>query len=274
MGEADMIPLVSFATVLQSPLPWVIACGLFAGAGLSRATRRTRNKANPEQAAARKWILACLLFSAAVVLGLLAIFVPGPTRILDQRFAVAAGAAAAVAFFALRFKKTLGILAVTLAILLVVAFGLFLQSIQAFTGETEIASVRAISVDTDSMRLELIPRGKEPVLLSLKGTQFSPIVKVVIFSDLLVFLGAHTWYRFEGMTSFDDNVQQQGTGFRFARPSGISERLWEFFGKYETHIPGVKTAQTELVLKRAKDFASYAIMVKNDGAVEIVQRES
>ena len=267
-----MNPLASLAFLPQSPLPWVIVGGLFAGAALSQATRRTRNRANPERAATRKWILACVYLSAAVIIGLLAVFVPGPNRILDPRLAWAAGTAAAVAFVALRFKKAMGIPVVILAIALVAVFALFLQSIHAFTGETEIASVRAISVDSDSMRLELVPRGSEPVLLTMKGTQFSPIVKVVIFSDLLVFLGAHTWYRLEGMTSFDDNVRQQDTDFRFSRPSGISEQLWRLFEKYETRIPGVRTAQTELILKRAKEFATYAIMVRNNGGVQVVQK--
>ena len=97
-------------------------------------------------------------------------------------------------------------------------------------------------------------------------------MRVVIFDDLLVFLGARTWYRFEGMTSFDDNLRQQDTDFRFARPDGISEGLWKLFEKYEKQIPGVKTAQTELIVKRAREFASYGIMVQNDGGVEVVQK--
>lgn len=267
-----MNPLASLAFLLQSPLPWVIVGGLFAGAALSQATRRTRNRANPERAATRKWILACGYLSVAVIIGLLAVFVPGPNRILDPRLAWAAGIAAAVAFVALRFKKAMGIPAVILAIALVAVFALFLQSIHAFTGETEIASLRAISVDPASMRLELVPRASEPVLLTMKGNYFSPIVKVVIFSDLLVFLGARTWYRFEGMTSFDQNLRQQDTDFHFARPSGISEGLWKLFEEYEMRIPGVKTAQTELIVKKAKEFATYGIMVQNDGGVEVVQK--
>ena len=73
------------------------------------------------------------------------------------------------------------------------------------------------------MRLEISPRGGEPVLLTMDGVYFAPIVKVVIFDDLLVFLGAKTWYRFEGMTSFDANLRQGKTDFRFRSPSGISE---------------------------------------------------
>ena len=267
-----MIPLAPFASLLQSPLPWVIAAGLCVGAALSRATRRTRNAPDPERAGTRKWILACVLFSAAVIFGLLAVFVPGPGRILDPRLLWVGGIAAAAAFFVLRFRRAIGIPVVVLAIALVVAFGLFLQSIHAFTGETEIASVRAISVDSGCHAPGAHSPGERTVLLTMKGTQFSPVVKVVIFSDLLVFLGARTWYRFEGMTSFDDNIQQQGAVFRLARPSGISEQLWELFARYETRIPGVRTAQTELILKRAQEFATYGIMVENDGGVQVVQK--
>jgi hypothetical protein len=97
-------------------------------------------------------------------------------------------------------------------------------------------------------------------------------VKVVIFDDLLVFMGARTWYRLEGMTSFDENQRQQDVGFRFARPIGISERLWQLFEEYETKIPGVKTVQTDMASKKAAEFANYGIMVQNDGGVEIVRK--
>ena len=267
-----MSPLAPIASILQSSLPWVIVAGLFAGAALSQATRRTRNKRNPERAATRKWVLACVYLSVAVIIGLLAVFVPGPSHILDPRLAWAGGIAAGAAFLALRFKKAMGVPVVTLLIALVVVFALFLQSIHAFTGEIEIASVRAIGVDSASMRLELIPRGAEPVLLTMKGTYFSPIVKVVIFSDLLVFLGARTWYRFDGMTSFDQNLRQQDSDFRFARPAGISERLWKVFEEFDTRIPGVKTAQIELIVKKAREFATYGIRIQNDGGVEVVEK--
>ena len=266
------MPLAYIPPLLHSPLPAVILGGVFAGAALSTATRRTRQKADPDRASTRKWILACLSLSLAVIFGLLAVFLPGPARILDPRLAWAAGISAAVAFFALRFRKSMGIPVVALVIALVAVVALFLQSIHAYTGETEIASLRAIGVDSTSMRLELVPRGGQPVLLTMKGTSFSPIVKVVIFNDILVIMGARTWYRFEGMTSFNEDLRQQDTDFRFTRPFGISERIWQLFEEYETRIPGVKTVQTELIVKKAKEFASYGIMVQNDGGVEVVQK--
>jgi hypothetical protein len=267
MGQ---LPFV--APLVASPLPWVILGGAFAGAALSRATRRTRHKADPERAATRKWVFACLYLSAAIVFGLFAVFVPGPSRILNVSSAWAAAIAAAAVFAALRFRKAMGIPILVLAVALAAAVALFLQSVRAFTGETEIGSLRVISVEPAAMRLELVPRGGAPVLLSMKGTSFSPIVRVVIFDDALVFLGARTWYRFEGMTSFDATLRQQDTDFRFARAPGISEGLWKLFEQHESRIPGVKTAQTELIVKRAMEFATYGIMVQNDGGVEIVRK--
>jgi len=50
----------------------------------------------------------------------------------------------------------------------------------------------------------------------------------------------------------------------------MSEKLWAFFEANETRIPGVKTVQIELVMKKAQEFATYKIMVQNDGGVQIV----
>jgi hypothetical protein len=259
-------------TLFGSPLLWVVLAGLFVGASLSRATMRTRHKGNPEHARTRKWILVCVWLSIAVVMGLLAVFIPGPSRILDPRLGWAAGGAAVIAFCALRFKKALGIPVVVLLLVVVIVSGLFLQSIHAFTGETEIAEIRVINSGAADMRLELVARGSLPVLLNMKGTYFAPIVKVVIFNDLFVFLGAKTWYRFEGVTSFDRNLRQQDSDFRFPQPLGMSEKVWALFERNETRIPGIKTAQIEMVLKRAEQFGSYRIMVQNDGGVQIVPR--
>jgi hypothetical protein len=258
------------ASLFAGPLLWVILAGLFLGAALASATARTSRRRNPEQARTRKWVAACVLACIAVVLGLLAVFLSGPAKMMDVRLAWAAGAAAVISFAALRFKKALGIPVLVLLILAASGIGLFLRSVHAFTGETTIATVRVISATDSSMRLELVPRESEPVLLTMEGVSFAPIVKVVIFDDFLVFLGARTWYRFEGMTSFDASLRQQNSDFRFPKPSGISEMLWAFFEKNEQLVPGVKTVQIDLSTKRVKEFASYEIRIQNDGGVQIV----
>ncbi|HVP19832.1 MAG TPA: hypothetical protein VMU36_12645 [Spirochaetia bacterium] len=269
--------------IVSSPVPWVLLAGVFVGAALSRATTRTRHRRDPERERTRKWILFCVYLSLGIGLGAVAVFVAGSAGIADPRLGVIAAVAAVLSFCATRFKKAMGIPILVLVIACAVLLGFFLQSIRAFTGETTIAEVRVISADGDSMRLELIPSDAEPVLLTMEGEYFAPIVKVVIFDDLLVFLGAKTWYRFEGMTSFklvkDDagfRFRQGSTDFYFRRPAGISEDLWRLFEANEKRIPGVKTAQVDMNLKKpqvqAREFAAYDIIVRNNGGVEIVPR--
>jgi hypothetical protein len=272
-----MIATPGVSSIVMSPVPWIALAGVFVGAALSRATARTRQRRNPERARTAKWAMFCIYLSLGIILGVVAVFVSGPGGIADPRLGVIAGVMAALAFCATRFKKALGIPIVVLAIACVVLVGLFLHSIKAFTGETTIAAVRVISAENATMRLELIPRDREPVLLTMEGDYFAPIVKVVIFNDLLVFLGAKTWYRFEGMTSFKQDsgnrFRQGSTDFYFHRSPGITEDLWHLFEANEKRIPGVETVQVEMVLKKpVREFATYDIVVRNNGGVEVIPR--
>ena len=131
-----------------SPLPWVLASGICIGAAVSRATRRARPGRDPERERARRWTAAFLLLSLAVIFGLAALFLPGASRILDTRLAWAGGGAALVSFAAFRFRKALGIPVLVLCVAVAVSLGLFLRSVRAFTGETQIATVRVISTST------------------------------------------------------------------------------------------------------------------------------
>jgi len=279
--------MMNVVTVLQavfaSPVPWAVLAGFFVGAAVSRSLSRTAHRRNPQRARTEKWILFCVLLSIGVLLALAAVFVSTSRGAPDVRVLSIGCGAAVLSFLALKFRKSLGIPILVILVAAIACLGLFLQSIRAFTGETEIAAVRIISADAASLRLELLPKDSQPVLLTMEGQYFAPIVKVVIFDDLLTFLGAKTWYRFEGMTSFklvkegdSYRFRQGSTDFYFPRPAGISEMLWSFFEKNENRIPGVKTVQVEMDLKRAdaqaREFATYAIVVRNNGGVEIVPR--
>ncbi len=262
---------------LSSPFPWVFLASVALGMAVSRATTSTAKKKEPERAKAWKWTFFCLYLSAAFLLALAAVFIPGPSKLLDVRLLWLALATAGVTFFAFRFKKAVGIPVVLLAAALVIMTGLFLQSVHAFTGETEIAKVRVISANASAMKLELVPASGEPEMLSMEGDYFAPIVKVVIFNDFWVFLGSKTWYRFEGITSFrevDENgrltLHQGNTDYYFPKPSGISDSLFRYMEKNEGRIPGIKAVQISLDGKRAREFSSYSIRVENDGGVEIV----
>jgi hypothetical protein len=273
--------------LLGSPFPWVFLAGLFSGAALSRAlrpVRRRHGRREHEQPAGEdprrtaKWMFFTLYLSLAVVMGLGALFVPGSARFLDVRLLYLYGAATLLFFLVFRFRRVVAPIAVVLLIALVVTVLLFLQALNAFTGETEIGQVRCLSAGGGRMKLDVLPEKGEPVIVSMDGSYFAPIVKVVVFSDYFVFLGARSWYRFEGITSFAMEKQQSGTALRqqntdfyFPEPSGVPEALWGFYERHERSIPGVRSVQIEMDLKRARELSVYSLRIQNDGGLQIVE---
>ena len=134
------------------------------------------------------------------------------------------------------------------------------------------------------MELEILPVHGESVITWLDGSYFAPVVKVVIFDDYVVFLGAKTWYRFEGIISFEMErtdaglqVRQQDTGYYFPSPPGIKAKLWDLYEHYDSRIPGVRTVQVEMDLKRVRDkprsseLSVYSLRIQNDGGLQILE---
>jgi hypothetical protein len=267
-----------FHLTLSEALPWAVLAAIFLGAAASRITRRVGGRADSDpawrdRARSRKWALVCVWLSLAILCVVGEIFVVGAGRLADARVAWAAAGAFVLAFAGSRFRKSFGIPVTVLVLALVLALGLLFQSIRAFTGETEIARVSVVRSTGGTMVLELLPTGQPPELLELSGDYFAPVVRVVIFSDTWVFLGAHTWYRFAGIAPFtmrDGMPVSSGPAWRLPQPSGISESLWGLFEANEGRIPGVKAVQTDVIVKRAQAPRAWSIRVQNDGGVEVV----
>ncbi len=267
------------AALAGSPYPWLAVSSLFLGAALARASRRARPRYlgdEPARARASKWLFFSLFLSLAVVAALGAVFVPGPTDLLRPRFLWFYAACAALFFLAFRFRRSAGTITLLLLLALALTAGLFVRSLTAFTGETEIGRVRVLSARDSRMSLELMPARGEPVILEMAGSYFAPVVRVVIFDDLYVFLGARTWYRFEGLTSYalqktesGQSFRQQDTDFNFPKAEGLPLRLWELFERNEKRIPGVRSVQVEMDLKKARELASYSLRLQNDGGLQI-----
>ena len=219
-----------------------------------------------------------LYLSLAVIAALGAVFVPGPKKILDIRLAYLFLGSTVFFFLVFRFKKTLGLLSMILAVALVVTLLLFLQSLNAFTGETEIGQIRVLDVQDSRMKLEILPARRDSTITWMQGGYFAPVVKVVIFDDYVVFLGAKTWYRFEGVTSFEMEktqsgtvLRQQDTDYYFPSPSGMTAKLWDFYERNDARIPGVRTVQVEMDLKRARELSVYSLRIQNDGGLQILE---
>jgi hypothetical protein len=261
---------------LQSPVPWIVLAAFFFGAGIHRITKSVKKTNDPEKARNNKLVFACICFSFGIVAGLLSIIIPGPAKFLALDNLWIFLVCTIVVFFVFRFKKAVMIPVFLLFAGFVVSILLFIQSITAFTGETEIAKINVLSVKDSKMKLDLTQANNPvPVLLEMEGAYFAPVVRIVVFDDLLVFFGAKTWYRFVGMSSYAQSVENtiavQKDIVAFPHPNGISEALFAFYENNETIIPGIKTVQTDVIQKRVKEFASYSIRVQNDGGVEVIE---
>ncbi|RPJ09748.1 MAG: hypothetical protein EHM28_00620 [Spirochaetaceae bacterium] len=259
----------------QSPFPWILLSGLFTGAALSRLTRQTSNAKDPARARDRKIFWAMLGFSCTVTLLLLAIFVPGPQKILDIRLLYFFTGATALFFFVFRFKKAAGIPFFILAVVAIGSLLLFLQSIMAYTGETEIARLSILSRNVDFLSFELQdPRGNI-TKLDMPGTHLGAEVKLIIFDDLAIFLGQKTWYRFVGLKSAEVRKGSEMTTelrqYELARPEGISEALYRLVMDNQAAIPGIKTVQVQVTYVEAKPLTTYSVMIQNDSGVEVVR---
>jgi hypothetical protein len=262
------------ALFVTTPVVWIILVSFFAAAALSRITRSVKKAENPEAAVNRKWVIVCIYLSFMTASAICALFVPGPQKILDIRYLYLGIISFVLFFLAWRFKKSFGIPFMSCFFLLFIMTFLFIQALIAFTGETEIAEVMVLSTRDDTMKLELRRNQAQNELVEMKGSYFAPVVKVVIFDDLLVFFGAKTWYRFEGIVSFKKEqgnpllVQQEVHLFK--RPPGISELLYSIVEYNDGRIPGIKTPQIEIVQKRAQELELYKVFVQNDGGVQVI----
>lgn len=271
--------------IVRSPFTWIFFSAVFVGLALSRTTRSVSVKS--DQTLSKKWSLVILYLSAAICLLMLGIFIPGAEKIRDIRLLFLFSGVLIIVFAMSRFRKAVGLPMIFLIICIVVIISLFIRSITAFTGETEIALVRVLYADGEDMKLEVDLPEEPPLFYDLEGEYFAPVVRIIIFDDYFVFLGAKTWYRFEGITSFQQKKTENGMIFRqtdsyarLPRPVGLSEGLYNLFEKHEDRIPGVKSVQIEIDLKRVREtiqneqLATYSIRVQNDGGVQLVRENS
>lgn len=253
--------------------------GILFGAAASRATMRLglgRDDVLFARARSRKWTAATVYAALGLIAGLLAVFLPGPANIVAVRWLSLLGLTTPLAFAAFRFKRSLGVLLAVVLVAFVAAIVGLIGSVRALTGESELATVRALSVD-EQMTLEVQVPNQSPELMEVPGTHFAPVVKVVIFDDVLVVLGARSWFRFEGILGFTIRAEdgsfdprQVGDMRPVDASGGLANWLWEVAEQNEWFW-GIKSAQIELDLKRARSLQTYQLLLQNDGGLQIVE---
>ncbi|MBN2535068.1 MAG: hypothetical protein JXB88_19460 [Spirochaetales bacterium] len=259
--------------ILSFPFFWVCLSAFFLGAGFCRITYFIKRNKEREKHENRKWVMVCIFFSISIIFAMCALLFSVSKEIVHMKNLYLYLLIVVISFLGLRFKKAFGIPVLFLFIFCFLIMLLFFQSLTAFSGDTMIAEIHMLSVKEKFMTFELVFPDNSYRVLSMKGTYFAPVVKVIIFDDLLVFFGIKTWYRFAGITAFERDKEKEILSltdtFKLHEKPGISKNLYNFFEEYEEYIPGVKSVQIEVTQKKAKEFTRYSISVQNDGGIII-----
>ena len=269
--------ITQFPQIFHNPFLWGALSAIFLGAATAKITVLPGKSSDPDRMRTVKWIFVCVYLSFAVVFALAGAVSAAPEDLANRNLLYFCLILTAFFALAFRFKKSVGIAAFFLILTSVLLILLFVQSLVAFTGETEIAQVHVLDIAENRMKLELAIPAAEPVALEMDGEYFAPVVKVVVFNDYFVFLGAKSWYRFVGITSFLKETKDGKTVFRQAdtdyyidQPTGISDSLYTVFERFEDRIPWVKSAQVEIDAKKARALKNYSIRIQNDGGIQII----
>ena len=264
---------------VTNPFLWAFISALFFGAAVSRVTVLPSRTRYPERTREWKWVWVAFYFSFSILFALAGFFVSGPRSVsspgLSQFFFIAAG----ICFLIFRFKRLIGFPVIVLASFLVVSILLFVQSFSSFTVEERIAVIRVISVGKEEMSLEVQATGGDSLIVTMKGVAFAPVVEIVSFDDVYIFLGARSYYRFLGMMSFMTDRSTGSSVYRQAQqmvalpgPHGITGKVYGFFERYESKLPGIRAVQTDIVMKKPKQFAIYDLLMKADGGLFLSER--
>ncbi len=268
--------------LMRNPFFWVLLASVFTAAAAARLTILPVRSRHPERDRRRRWTWVSLFLSAAILSLLGAAIFPDPAEVLDRRLIYFFLGLFFVSFLGFRFRKAIGLPILLLLSILFLSVLLLLQSFTAFTGETGIGTVGVLSVSGGVMDLEVsLPEpspDEDRFFVSLQGQYFAPVVELVMFDDILVFLGGRTLYRMVGISGFEAvregaqvSYRQSDQGFRFPDPPGISARLYQLFERYGDRIPGVRSVQVDLDLKLARSLRTYSLRLQSDGGVQVVE---
>jgi len=264
-----------FNLILSSPYPWFFVASLFLGGFLSCLTRRPSQSRNPERAKERKRFWTALSLCLFLLLLLGGIFIPGPEKAADIYLYIFLLSGSAVFFLAFRFRKAFGLPLFGLICLLGGVWLLFLQTITAFTGETEIARLKITSCKDNLIKFDFIDQQGVVTSLEMPGCYLGVEVKELIFHDLFVFLGAKTAYRLVGIKSAGkvsgSELTQELRGFELPRPQGIAEGIYQFITNHLEYFPFIKTAQIQITYIQALSGATYSVRIQHDSGVEIMR---
>ena len=234
--------------LVHSPWFWTALAALSLGAAgrclLAALLPRARSRRRRERLVAA----ALLLLSVALVLLTLAVFIPGPTRILDAALWLFALVTAIVSLIALTFPLLLGVPLVLLLSASMVLFSGYLQSWTVVHPPADLAELRVVAAHGGALHIELLgshPRDRDQLLagpFEIEGAALSIEAELLELHRALFLLGQRYAIRLRAVHGYRFDAEQPAFTLLATHeltsvsddPSSWSESLL-----YEGRIPGV-----------------------------------
>ncbi len=181
-----------------TPFSWSFVAAFFIGIAVARATR--------SELGSNRWALVYTYLAIAVALAAGALFVPGPSQLLDIRIAYLSVGAAILGFFVFRYKLIVGLPVLLIAAVFVLLLGMGLSGFAPQLGSASVvAEVHVFDVTPKQLNLEVTPtdgpNAGVPVSGSLPRGPITPRLELFRFSPYYFFLRSRLVYRHEGIAS-------------------------------------------------------------------------
>ncbi len=256
--------------LFATPLFWTAISGFFVGASISRVSRPTvllrphRRQLSVDRLSSRKWVLFFLGLTAACLLALAAVFVPGPQLIIDPRVPWIFGSCALLFFLMFRFKRAFGapMLVISTAAVLFLVFALSRWTVIA--GPTEILGFRVLSTSEPPARIEIVlPGGLSPEqsFRQVEANAVQPDADVLLFDRFYFFIGGTCAYRDVRLNS-DLSVTPVTAGGK-----GISGIASSLFLDYLRYIPGIRRTRVRTAPFEPFPLKTYSVRLAPDGTL-------
>jgi hypothetical protein len=263
--------------LVSSPFFWISLSAFFCSAAVAFSSLNAKRWKNPQKIRSRKIIFFSVFMSVAVAAATLAIFIPGPEKILNIKLLYFFGVLAAVFFAAVRFPRAIGIPFAFLCLLSVVFTSLVLKPWHPLRETQIIGKFRVLSRQEDGITVEYIgvgaAEGNEQFFM-LRGPDFAPLVDVLFFDDYYVFTGRRVSWRFAGMQAYrggtaDGQSGESGPPVLVLEEPGFVMKLSRLLNTYEESLPGISIRRSKAILRRYLLLKTYSLILEPDGTVRI-----
>lgn len=258
--------------LVQTPWFWVFAAALSLAAALRCflvaliPRHRTRRGGRTSSAA------GLFLLSIALVLLTLAVFVPGPHRILEPALAVFAAGVMVVGLVVFLFPLLVGLPMFLLLTLSLVLFSGYLQNWNPIHRASDVAQLRVISAREGRLVVEVIKRDQlqweEPLgrTVELQGAALGATVELLELHPAYFLLGRQYSFRFQSLRGYDfDHAQADFIEVEtLDLQTVIAGRTLSPGSRFETvirqgRVPGTRTAVIEARPRRIGVLTAYAL---------------